>query len=154
MKIYLFYCSNKLDGEEVVRRCHSREGDQIKAIALPCSGKINILYLIKAFETGAEGVLMLVCPAGKCHNLQGNVRAQKRVEAVDSLMEEVGIGAGRIEIIQLKDNDEDGDAIEQAIVKFEDFLDKIRTMPVLNNTKTMDFGINSDMDKQALSCEL
>ncbi len=86
-------------------------------ISLPCSGKVDIPYMIKAFETGANGVLVITCPEGKCHNLEGNLRAKKRVQAVDSLLEEMGMGKGRIGVIQLEEGD-----TERIIEKIEEFI--------------------------------
>ena len=86
-------------------------------ISLPCSGKVDIPYMIKAFETGADGVLVITCPAGKCHNLEGNLRAKKRVQAVESLLDEVGMGNGHIKVIQLVEGD-----TERIIEEIEEFI--------------------------------
>ncbi|MBN1845781.1 MAG: hydrogenase iron-sulfur subunit [Sedimentisphaerales bacterium] len=137
MKMYLFYCANKIDGDEVVQRCRAGQGEQIKAIALPCTGKINLLYLLKAFETGADGVLVLACPEGKCRNLQGNLRAHNRVEAVDALLEEVGMGRGRMELVHLKEEDE---GMEHAVGALETFRNKIRSLPALNVVNASESG--------------
>lgn len=72
---------------------------------VPCAGKIDILYLIKAFETGAEGVAIVTCKDGDCRYLEGNLRARKRGEAVEYLTEEVGLGKGRVSVFQI---DEEG----------------------------------------------
>ena len=122
LKVYLFYCSSSFDMIEPVF-CGEREGE-LKAIPLPCSGKIDILYLTKAFETGADGVAVVTCPQGECRYLEGNLRARKRAEAVDALLEEIGLGKGRIAIIQMK-----GEGIEPVIRQIDDFCARIKALP-------------------------
>jgi len=123
LKIYLFYCSSNFDPVELVRGYSGHE-NEIKDIPLPCTGKIDILYLTKAFETGADGVAIVMCKQGECRYLEGNLRARKRAEAVDALLEELGLGKGRMVIIQMKD-----DGIEQVIREVEDFCNKIKALP-------------------------
>ena len=122
LKVYLFYCSPSFDTVEPVLR-YSEYEDELKAIPLPCSGKMDILYLTKAFETGADGVAIITCKQGECRYLEGDLRARKRAEAVDALLEETGLGKGRIVIIQMKDG-----GIEQVFHEVEDFLAKIKAL--------------------------
>ncbi|MBI2857847.1 MAG: hydrogenase iron-sulfur subunit [Chloroflexi bacterium] len=118
LKIYLFCCLSTFDPDEL-----RDNGDEFKTVPLPCSGKIDILYLTKAFETGADGVAVVMCKEGECQYLEGNLRARKRVEAVDALMEEAGLGRGRAVVIQL---DEEG--TEKAIRELRDFRSRIRAL--------------------------
>jgi F420-non-reducing hydrogenase iron-sulfur subunit len=73
--------------------------------------------MVKAFETGANGVLVITCPEGKCHNLEGNLRARKRVQAVGTLLEEIGIEQSCIKAIQLVEGD-----TERIIEEIEEFI--------------------------------
>ena len=123
IKIYLFCCSSSFDPEELARGCRER-GNELKAIPLPCSGKVDILYLTKAFETGADGVAIMTCKQGECRYLEGNLRARKRAEAVDTLLEELGLGKGHMVFIQMKDG-----GIEQVIHEVDDFRAKIKALP-------------------------
>lgn len=70
--------------------------DGLQMLSLPCSGKMTIPYLLKAFEKGADGVVVCSCPQTECKQLEGNLRASKRAEAVDELIEEIGLGKGRV----------------------------------------------------------
>ena len=103
LKIYLFYCSNSLDENELSQCRDELKNHQLKIISLPCSGKADIPYLVKAFETGADGVVIVTCELGQCRHLEGNMRAEKRAEAVDKLLEEIGAGTGRITAIHVKE---------------------------------------------------
>ncbi|OHB77536.1 MAG: hypothetical protein A2Z25_15675 [Planctomycetes bacterium RBG_16_55_9] len=125
MNVYVFYCANSLDLEEMNRLRDRLRGDTFREIRLPCSGKVNVPYLVKAFEAGADGVAIVACKQGECRHVEGNMRAQKRAQAVDSLLEEVGLGTGRIAVIQMKDS-----GVEQVIADIEEFCTKVRNMPV------------------------
>ena len=119
-RIHLFCCSSSMDTDELVRRCNET-GNGLKTIPLPCSGKVDTLYLTKAFETGADGVAVVTCKQGECKYLEGNLRAKKRVGAVDSLMEEIGLGPGRMAVIQLGDG-----GIDQVIRAVDDFRKSVK----------------------------
>jgi F420-non-reducing hydrogenase iron-sulfur subunit len=124
LRIYFFYCSNSPGGEDIVRHCSQLGGIGVKAVSLPCSGKADILYLLKAFEKGADGAVVIACRERECCNLEGNLRAGKRAKAVDSLLEEAGLGRGRIVVVQMEEN-----GIEQAGRKIGEFCETIRKMP-------------------------
>jgi len=118
LQIYLFCCLSNFDPVEL-----GEMGGEFKTIPLPCSGKADILYLTKAFETGADGVAVLMCPEGECRYLEGNLRARKRVQAVDALLDEAGLGRGRAVVVQL----DDGGTME-AVRALRDFRDRLRAL--------------------------
>jgi F420-non-reducing hydrogenase iron-sulfur subunit len=126
IKIYVFWCSNSLDKEQVVSVCSQADGVTVKAISLPCSGKVDVPYLMKAFETGADGAVIVTCKKNQCQNNEGNLRAQKRAEAVESLLEEIGIGGGRMAVIELKDD------AKQTLGEINNFFSKIINLPKSN----------------------
>jgi len=70
----------------------------VKIVKLPCSGKTDARYLLRAFEQGADGVCVVGCPIGNCHHVNGNKRAYARVKHVKNLLDEVGLGADRLEM--------------------------------------------------------
>ena len=51
-----------------------------RIVRLPCTGKVDVNMLLKAFEFEADGVMVAGCEEGSCHFIQGNIRAIKRVE--------------------------------------------------------------------------
>ena len=120
LKIYLFYCSNSLDAEGLSQCRDELKDHQLKVIGLPCSGKVDVPYLVKAFETGADGVVIVTCELGQCRHLEGNMRAEKRTEAVDSLLDEIGAGMGRIVAIHVKEG-----RIEQTVGEIKKFCARI-----------------------------
>ncbi|MBP7734530.1 MAG: hydrogenase iron-sulfur subunit [Spirochaetes bacterium] len=126
VKLYIFYCANSLDGDELNRAVHADEEIEYRIISLPCSGKANLLYLIKAFEKGADGLLMITCEKNKCHYLEGNLRSPKRVEEVNSLLEEIGMGKDRMAVLTVN-----GQGLEPVLSRLHEFSDSIKNMAAL-----------------------
>ena len=73
----------------------------IKVVRVPCTGKVDLLHILKAFESGVDGVYVAGCLEGECHFLTGNLRAKKRVLYAKQLLEEVGIRGERVEMYNL-----------------------------------------------------
>jgi F420-non-reducing hydrogenase iron-sulfur subunit len=122
LEIYLFHCSNSLDTEALRRSLGEREKDNtFKTISLPCSGKLELIYLLKAFESGADGVFLITCKHGECRYLEGNLRAEKRTEAVRTLLEEIGLDKGRMKLIQQQDG-----GVKNVIDEIDRFIERIR----------------------------
>ena len=124
LKTYVFYCSNNLDANQFAGLCHGLEGDTIKTIGLPCSGKVDVPYLIKAFETGADGVVIVTCKKDECRHFEGNLRARKRAEAVESLLEEIGVGAGRMAVVECAKQ-----GAEQILGEIKRFINRVKKLP-------------------------
>ncbi len=124
LKTYVFYCSNNLAADQFASLCHGLQGDTIKTISLPCSGKVDVPYLIKAFETGADGVAIVTCQKNECRHFEGNLRAHKRAEAVESLLEEIGLPAGRMAVLECGQKDAD-----RVLDEIKQFIDRVRNLP-------------------------
>ncbi len=73
----------------------------VHIIRLPCTGKLDALYVLKAFEAGADGVIVAGCLEGSCHFISGNIRAKKRVLAIKNLLPKLGIAPERVEFFHL-----------------------------------------------------
>ncbi len=73
----------------------------VRIIRLPCTGKVDAIVLMKAFEEGADGVFVAGCLEGQCHYLEGNLRAKKKVAYVKKLLDEIGIEPQRVEMYNL-----------------------------------------------------
>ncbi len=91
----------------------------IKVIEMPCGGKTEVLYLMKAFESGADGVCVITCPEDKCHFLEGNLRAKGRVKYASKLLNEIGIESDRLQIYQLPTPNEFTQVIDEMVEKIK-----------------------------------
>ena len=70
----------------------------VKFVRLPCTGKADARYLLEAFESGADGVYIVACPIGNCHHVRGNERGLARVEYTKGMLDEIGLGAERLDM--------------------------------------------------------
>ena len=73
----------------------------IKLFRFPCTGKVDVEYILKAFEEGADGVYIVACPIGNCHHVHGNVRATKRLAYAQELLEGIGLEGDRLGIFYM-----------------------------------------------------
>ena len=126
LKLSVFYCSNCLDAADLERIAGEEEGIKYTIISLPCSGKADLLYLLKAFETGADGLALITCAKNECHYLEGNLRAPKRVEEANRLLEETGLGSDRVAVLSMNDR-----GTGEIAAKLAAFREKIRSLPAL-----------------------
>lgn len=68
----------------------------IRAIRVMCTGRIDPLFIMKAFQDGADGVLISGCHFGDCHYLEGNFKAAKRMFLIKSVLKNIGLDDRRI----------------------------------------------------------
>ena len=73
----------------------------VKVIQVPCTGRVDIIHLLKAIEDGADGVYVAGCLEGECHFLTGNLKAKKKVQYVKKTLEELGLEPDRVEMFNL-----------------------------------------------------
>jgi coenzyme F420-reducing hydrogenase delta subunit len=76
----------------------------VRIVKYLCTGRIDILHILKGFEAGADAVMVSGCEAGSCHFLEGNLRARERVEYAQKLLAEAGLG-GRLEMFEVAASD-------------------------------------------------
>jgi len=73
----------------------------VKVETLPCTGRMDLLYLVKALEHGADGVIVAGCMEGDCHYQQGNFNAKRRVNYVQSLIRQIGLEPERVRMFNM-----------------------------------------------------
>lgn len=73
----------------------------LRVIHVPCTGKIELEQILSAFERGIDGVLIAGCLEGGCHFIEGNLRAKRRAEHLREMLEDIGIGAERLRMVNL-----------------------------------------------------
>jgi F420-non-reducing hydrogenase iron-sulfur subunit len=73
----------------------------IRIVHAPCTGKVEMEHILEAFEGGADGVLIAGCLEGGCHFQEGNLRARKRVERIQKILDEIGLDGRRLTMTNL-----------------------------------------------------
>lgn len=75
--------------------------ENVRLTRVPCTGKLEIATMLKAFEDGADGVYVVGCPTDGCHNVEGSQRAAKRVAAVREALQELDVEPERAKMYHL-----------------------------------------------------
>jgi F420-non-reducing hydrogenase iron-sulfur subunit len=73
----------------------------VRVLRLPCTGKVEVNFILAAFEKGADAVMVAGCLEGGCHFQEGNLRARRRVERAKQILSEIGLEPERLEMFNL-----------------------------------------------------
>ncbi|MGI6669759.1 MAG: hydrogenase iron-sulfur subunit [Acetivibrionales bacterium] len=96
-KIVAFLCNwCSYAGADLAGTSRIQYPHNIRIIRLPCSGRVNPLYIIKALVEGADGVMVSGCHPGDCHYLTGNMYARRRFVLLKRLLTAAGIEPDRV----------------------------------------------------------
>jgi len=68
---------------------------------VPCTGRVDIIHLLNAFEDGADGVYVAGCLEGECHFSTGNIKARKKVAYVKKVLADIGMEPERVAMYNL-----------------------------------------------------
>jgi coenzyme F420-reducing hydrogenase delta subunit len=104
----------------------------VRIIRLPCTGRIDPLFMIKAFERGADAVIVSGCHPADCHYTAGNYHARRRFAVFHDLMDFVGVDAGRITFswVSASEGAKWRDVVNEAVAKARELgpFTKYRTL--------------------------
>jgi F420-non-reducing hydrogenase iron-sulfur subunit len=70
----------------------------MRVIRVMCSGSVNPLYILRAFQSGADAVLVSGCQPGDCHYLKGNLYARRRFALLRNLLSFIGVDPRRFQV--------------------------------------------------------
>ena len=70
----------------------------VRIIRVMCTGMIDPIYVLRAFESGFDGVLLAGCHMGDCHYISGNVRAEERTAKLRKLLHTLGLEDERLKL--------------------------------------------------------
>ena len=99
----------------------------IRIIRVMCSGMVHPNMVIDALTKGADGVLMCGCHPGDCHYLEGNLRAEKRAEAIKLMLEDFGLEDERYRLEWISASE--GKKFTQVVTEMTEQLRKLGPSP-------------------------
>ena len=117
----------------------------VRVLRLPCTGKLEVNYLLSAFEHGIDGVIVAGCLEGGCHFLEGNLRARKRVERAKMLMAEIGLEPERLEMFNL--SSADGIRFAEIVTTMSERLTRLGKSPLRPDRQTVQKNIQEMTDQ-------
>lgn len=121
----------------------------LRIIRVPCSGRINPLFIAKAFFSGADGVLVSGCHPRDCHYSEGNFYARRRLEVMKQFLPFMGIEAGRFEYTWVSASE--GQRWQNVVSEFTAQVHKLGPAPrlpqpeILSRIRQFDLG-ESDLE--------
>jgi len=97
-KIVAFLCNwCSYAGADLAGTSRIQYPPSIRIIRVPCSGRIDPLFILASLQKGADGVLVSGCHPGECHYLTGNYSARRKFALLKSLLEHMGLEEGRVQ---------------------------------------------------------
>ncbi len=100
----------------------------VRLVRVMCSGRIEPSFILKAFEEGADGVLVGGCHEADCHYISGNLKARDRVEKTKELLDLLGLGFERLHLKWVNANE--GEVFANEIIDFTAALKKLGANPL------------------------
>ena len=121
-KIVAFCCENSAYlAADRAGRMRLHYPDNVRVIRVPCAGRVDVQHILKAFEKGAAGVLVMGCQEGACQHLTGNTRAKERVKYTEALLKEAGIDGERVKMVNLAP-----DMAQKFVREAKDMMEKMK----------------------------
>ena len=112
----------------------------VKIIRVPCTGKVDAIHIMKAFEKGADGVYVAGCLQGDCHFKNGNTRAKYRVEQVQIILGDLGWEKQRVAMINMSAGM--GERFARTALEFTQTIKQLGPSPIKIT--------NTDINQQAI----
>lgn len=97
-KILAFLCNwCSYAGADLAGTSRIQYPPNVRVIRVPCSGRVNPIYIVAALRQGVDGVLVSGCHPGDCHYLTGNYMARRRFAMLQRYLAYLGIEPGRVQ---------------------------------------------------------
>ena len=97
-KIIAFVCTwCTYAGADLAGTSRMQYPSNVRVLKFPCTGRIDPVFILKAFQQGADGVLVSGCHPGDCHYIAGNFHARRRFAAFRKLLEFIGVDLNRLQ---------------------------------------------------------
>jgi len=118
----------------------------IRIIRVPCSGRVDPLFVVKAFQAGADGVMVLGCHPGDCHYRDGNYYARRRFTLMHAFLTSLGIDECRLKIDWV--SAAEGRRFAEVVTEFTEQLSQ---MGPLSTQASVQVSAGSDQIRETVS---
>ena len=121
-KIVAFLCNwCSYAGADLAGTSRMQYPPNIRVVRVPCSGRIDPLFILASLQKGADGVLVSGCHPGDCHYLTGNYTARRKFAVLKSLLEYIGLEEGRVQFswVSAAEGDRFARVVEQVTARIK-----------------------------------
>jgi len=122
----LFRCRNSFD-EIPIQKLQDKDRFELDTVTMACSSMVKDVFILRAFEAGADAVVVFVCPENHCRHIEGSMRARKRVDRVKNILDDIGLDGLRLTLVNLSPGDTA--LAEESIQKVLSDLERIGPNP-------------------------
>jgi len=129
MKIALFQCQWCLYSPEDQAWVEQDLPENIHLIKVPCTGRIDPLFILNAVQGGADGIMISGCLPEKCHFKEGNLAARRQLAEFSSFLDYIGYEQQRVRFVWL--DLQDRGRIQQELTAFQSALEQLESTPAL-----------------------
>jgi len=119
------WCS--YSGADLAGTSRKKYPANVRIIRVMCSGRVDPVFILKALESGADGVLILGCHPGDCHYTSGNYKTMRRMKMFKKLSEQMGIESDRIRLDWVAASE--GDRFAEIIKDMTEKIKKLGPFP-------------------------
>lgn len=123
-KIVGFLCNwCSYTGADLAGTSRMKYQPNVRVIRVMCSGRMDPTFVLKAFQEGADGVLMAGCHPGDCHYQSGNMKTMRRVPLLKRMLSQLGIEPERLRLEWISASE--GEIYKNVI---NEFVEQIRAL--------------------------
>jgi len=146
-KIVAFVCNwCTYAGADLAGTSRTKYASNVRIIRFPCTGRIDFMLLLKAFENGADGIIVSGCHPNDCHYTSGNFHARRRWIVFRSLLDFMGFQTDRITFSWV--SAAEGTKWAQLV---DDTTEKVRAMGPFTEFKKLDYSILNPLNDEAIT---
>jgi len=110
-------------GADLAGTSRKKYAPNIRLIRMMCSGRADPAFILKAFELGADGVLVGGCHPGDCHYLEGNYKTLRRMTLLKKMLSQLGLEPERVRLEWISASE--GERFAQVVDEFTEQIRKL-----------------------------
>jgi F420-non-reducing hydrogenase iron-sulfur subunit len=123
-KIIGFLCNwCSYAGADAAGSARKTYAPNVRVIRVMCSGRVDPQFVLKAFKSGADGVIILGCHPGDCHYKEGNYKALRRFHLLRRMLSQFGIEEERFRLDWVSASESD-----KFVETINDMVNKVKAL--------------------------
>ena len=128
-KIVGFLCNwCSYTGADLAGTSRVKYAPNVRAIRVMCSGRVDLAFVLKAFQSGADGVLICGCHPGDCHYAEGNYKTVRRIPLLKKMLGQLGIEEERLRLewVSASEGSRFGEVVDQMTTQIKEIGPLVR----------------------------
>ncbi len=128
-KIIVFCCNwCSYAGADLAGVSRLQMPPHFRVIRVMCSARVDPEFVLRAFQKGADGILVAGCHPADCHYIGGNYRTRRRIALLKILLQQFGFDPGRLRLEWISAGE--GEKFQKTMVEFTDTIEELGPSPI------------------------